>query len=196
MSGIILTYTRAFRLNDRVKIEGAVGDVIEKTLLVTRIKTIKQVVVTIPNSLVMGAQIVNYSTSAADGAGVILHTSVTIGYDVPWQKVESLLIEAALSTDKILQQPLPFVFQTSLDDNYVSHEINAYTREPECMAQIYSNLHRNILEKFDAAGVEIMSPHYYALRDGNASTVPSVTEAKDYISPSFQVSTVQRKESD
>ncbi len=187
VAGIILTYTRAFRLNDRIKVGDTTGDVVEKTLLVTRIKTIKHVVVTIPNSLVMGAQIINYSTSAAEGAGVILHTSVTIGYDVPWQTVQALLIEAAIATDKLLNHPEPFVLQTSLDDFYVSYEINAYTKEPEKMAHIYSDLHQNILKKFDAAGVEIMSPHYYAVRDGNATTVPSVLATGGYAAPAFQV---------
>lgn len=189
VAGVILTYTRAFKLNDRIKVGETTGDVVEKTLLVTRIKTIKHVVVTIPNSLVMGAQIINYSTSAAEGVGVILHTSITIGYDVPWKTVQALLIEAALATEKILRQPAPFVLQISLDDWYVSYEINAYTKEPERMALIYSDLHKNILEKFDAAGIEIMSPHYYALRDGNASTVPSVIDTSGYKPPAFQINT-------
>lgn len=189
VAGVILTYTRAFKLNDRIKIGDTTGDVVDKTLLVTRIKTIKHEVVTIPNSLVMGAQIINYSTSAAEGGGVILHTSVTIGYDVPLQQVQALLIESALATDRLLREPAPFVLQTSLDDFYVSYEINAYTKLPEQMANIYSDLHRNILEKFDAAGVEIMSPHYYALRDGNASAVPSVLGEKDYLPPSFRIDT-------
>lgn len=172
VAGIILTYTRAFKLEDRVKVGETIGDVVEKTLLVTRIKTIKHVVVTIPNSLVMGSQIINYSTSAEESEGVIMHTSVTIGYEVSWQKVEELLIAAAIATEKIIEQPAPFVLQTSLDDSYVSYEINASTKEPEHMAVIYSDLHRNIQEKFNAAGVEIMSPSYYALRDGNSSTIP------------------------
>ncbi|MDD5056464.1 MAG: mechanosensitive ion channel [Sideroxydans sp.] len=190
VAGIILTYTRAFKLNDRIKVGDTEGDVVEKTLLVTRINTIKHVIVTIPNSLVMGAQIINFSTSAADGGGVILHTTVTIGYDVPWKQVRDLLIEAALATEKILPQPAPFVLQTSLDDYYVSYEINAYTKEPQFMANIYSDMHRNILDKFDAAGVEIMSPHYYALRDGNASTVNSVAADSAYQAPAFRVGTV------
>jgi small-conductance mechanosensitive channel len=188
VSGIILTYTRAFKLNDRIKVGETVGDVVEKTLLVTRINTIKEVIVTIPNSLVMGSQIINYSTSATEGGGVILHTSVTIGYNVPWKVVNDLLISAARATGGILETPEPFVLQTSLDDYYVSYEINAYTRQPASMAMTYSELHRNILDKFDEAGVEIMSPHYYSLRDGNASTVPSVVNGKGYDSPPFKVS--------
>ena len=188
VAGVILTYTRAFRLNDRIKVGDTVGDVVEKTLLVTRVMTIKKVVVTIPNALVMGSQIINYSTSVAEGDGVILHTSVTIGYDVPWQKVEALLIEAALETNLIANDPKPFVLQTSLDDWYVSYEINAYTKQSKLMAAIYSDLHRHIQDKFNEAKIEIMSPHYLTLRDGNASTVPSVLSDKDYVAPEFKLS--------
>jgi len=187
VSGIILTYTRAFRLGDRIQVGDTIGDVVEKTLLVTRVETIKHVVVTIPNSLVMGSQIINFSTSAADGDGVIVHTTVTIGYDVPWKQVKTLLVESALATKNILEKPDPYVLQTALDDFYVSYEINAFTKEPKYMAFTYSDLHRNILEKFDAAGIEIMSPHYYSLRDGNASTVPSVLGTEGYTQPGFKV---------
>jgi small-conductance mechanosensitive channel len=187
VAGIILTYTRAFRLGDRIKVGETTGDVVEKTLLVTRVQTIKSEIVTIPNSLVMSAQIINFSTSADEGDGVILHTSVTIGYDIPWKQVRDLLVEAARDTKNIMDKPEPFVLQTALNDFYVSYEINAYTKEPKYMAFTYSELHKNILDKFDAAGVEIMSPHYYALRDGNASAVPSVLNAKDYVAPAFKV---------
>ena len=188
VAGVILTYTRAFRMGDRIKVGETTGDVVGKTLLATRVKTIKCEVVTIPNSLVMNAQIINFSTSADGGDGVILHTSVTIGYDVPWKQVRDLLVEAAKATKNILDKPEPFVLQTSLNDFYVSYEINAYTKEPKYMAFTYSELHKNILDKFDAAGVEIMSPHYYSMRDGNASTVPSVLGEKGYVAPAFKVS--------
>ena len=97
------------------------------------------------------------------------------------------MIEAALATDQVQKKPTPFVLQTSLDDWYVSYEINCFTKEPHHMAGIYSSLHQNILEKFDAAGVEIMSPHYYAVRDGNATTVPSVLSSKGYAPPVFNL---------
>ncbi len=187
VAGIILTYTRAFRLGDRIKVGETTGDVVDKTLLVTRVETIKSEIVTIPNSLVMGSQIINFSTSADEGEGVILHTTVTIGYGVPWKQVRDLLVEAAKGTKNILDKPEPFVLQTALGDFYISYQINAYTREPKYMAFTYSELHKNILDKFDAAGVEIMSPHYYALRDGNASAVLSVLNAKGYVVPAFKV---------
>ena len=187
IAGIILTYTRAFPLGDRIKVGDTVGDVVEKTLLVTRIRTIKNVRVTVPNQLVMSSQIINFSTSAKEDNGLILHTAITIGYDVPWQTVEKLLIEAAHKVEGVEQTPTPFVLKTALNDYYVNYEINAYTRHPEQMAVLYSQIHQQIIDAFDHAGVEIMSPHYYALRDGNASTVPSVLQSEHYTAPSFSI---------
>ncbi len=185
VAGIVLTYTRAFQIGDRVKIADTVGDVIEKTMLVTRVRTIKNVAVTIPNGTVLSSQVINYSTLAA--GGLILHTSVTIGYDAPWRQVHDLLIDAAKRTENILDTPEPFVLQTSLDDYYVSYELNASTNKPAIMAVIYSQLHQNIQETFNEAGVEIMSPHYRAQRDGNQITIPATHLTGDYRAPSFRI---------
>lgn len=172
VAGVILTYMRAFKLGDRVKIADTMGDVIEKTLLVTRVRTIKNVDITIPNAMVLGSHIVNYSSSAKE-YGLILHTSVTIGYDVPWRQVHECLITAAKATENILELPEPFVFQKSLDDFYVNYELNAYTEKPSVMAKIYSDLHQNIQDTFNEAGIEIMSPHYAQIRDGSRTTIPA-----------------------
>lgn len=185
-AGIVLTYTRAFRIGDRVRIGDTVGDVIEKTLLVTRVCTIKNVAVTIPNGAVLGGQVVNYSTLAA-APGVILHTTVTIGYDIPWKQVHAALIEAAHRTDGIVAEPAPFVLQTSLDDFFVSYQINGYTAAPQSMAATYSRLNSNIQDAFNEAGLEIMSPHYSALRDGNRMAIPDADLPPDYRAPSFGV---------
>ena len=187
VAGVVLTYMRAFDIGDRVRIADTVGDVIETTLLVTRIRTIKNVDITIPNSMVLASHIINYS-SLAQGSGLILHTTVTIGYDVPWRKVHELLIAAARATQHILEEPAPFVLQTSLDDFYVSYELNAYTDKPNKMATIYSELHQNIQDKFNEAGVEIMSPHYTALRDGQQTAIPEDYLPKSYAPPAFKVS--------
>ena len=187
VAGVVLTYMRAFDISDRVRIADTVGDVEEKTLLVTRIRTIKNVDITIPTAMVLASHIINYS-SLAQGSALILHTTVTIGYDVPWRKVHELLISAARATQHILEEPAPFVLQTSLNDFYVSYELNAYTDQPNKMATIYSELHQNIQDKFNEAGVEIMSPHYTALRDGQQTTIPEDYLPKSYAPPAFKVS--------
>ena len=173
IAGWVITYMRPFRKGDRIKLNDTVGDIIEKTPLVTRIRTPKNEVVTVPNSFIMSSQSINYSRSAND-FGLILHAEVTIGYDVPWRLVHRMLIEAALRTPGVLHEPKPFVLETGLNDWYPVYQINAYTREAQRMAAIYSDLFQNIQDRFNEEGVEIMSPTYIATRDGNASTV--VTE--------------------
>jgi small-conductance mechanosensitive channel len=186
VAGLILTYMRLFKIGDRVKIGEVVGDVIEKSLLVTRIRTIKNEIISIPNSTVMSSHTINYSSDAPE-KGLIIHSTVTIGYDVPWKDIHQVLIDAATKTDLVLQQPKPFVLQTSLDDFYVSYEINAYIKEPNKQALIYSMLHQNIQDICNERGIEIMSPHYRAARDGNTSTIPTNYLGKEYKAPSFNV---------
>jgi len=189
VAGLVITYMRPFKIGDRIKIGEVTGDVMEKALLVTRIRTIKNEDITLPNSAILSGHTINYTTTAKE-LGLILNTGVTIGYDVPWKQVHELLINAALATDGIMKDEnhKPFVLQTSLDDFYVAYQINAYTDQSHRMATIYSGLHQNIQDKFNEAGVEILSPHYRAARDGNMTTIPSNYLPKDYKAPSFNVS--------
>ncbi|HSZ33369.1 MAG TPA: mechanosensitive ion channel family protein [Puia sp.] len=186
VAGLVLTYMRAYKIGDRVKIGDATGDVIEKSLLVTRIKTIKNEIVSIPNSSVMSSHTTNFTAEAAEH-GLILHTTVTIGYENPWRQIHELLIKAALATELIEKDPVPFVFQEALNDFYVSYQINAYTKVPNRQHYTYSLLHQNIQDAFNEAGVEIMSAHYKYIRDGNKTTVPAEHLPKDYVAPSFRV---------
>ncbi|MDP5093573.1 MAG: mechanosensitive ion channel [Polaribacter sp.] len=172
IAGLVITYMRPFKIGDRIKIGDISGDVIEKTLLVTRVKTIKNEIITIPNSAILNGNTTNY-TNGAKETGLIIYSTVTIGYDVPWKKMHEVLIDAALRTEMILKEPKPFVLQTSLDDFYVSYQINAYTKEASKQALVYSNLHQNIQDVCNERGVEILSPHYRAARDGNMTTIPA-----------------------
>jgi small-conductance mechanosensitive channel/TolA-binding protein len=191
IAGIVLTYMRLFRIGDRVEIGDVKGDVIEKSLLVTRIRTIKNEIISIPNSTIMNSHTINYTIDTAE-KGLILHTTVTIGYDAPWKDVTNALLLAADRTDLLEKDPKPFVHQTSLDDFYVSYELNVYTKQANKQSHIYSHLHQNIQDTFNEAGIEIMSPHYRAARDGNMTTIPANYLDKDYTAPAFNVSS--RKE--
>ena len=171
IAGLVITYMRPFKIGDRIQLNDTTGNIIDKTPLVTRIRTPKNEVVTVPNSFVMSSHTVNYSTSARE-YGLIIHSEVSIGYDIPWRKVNELLIDAALNTPGVVDDPRPFVLETSLSDWYPVYQVNAYIKEADKMPQIYSNLHQNIQDKFNEAGIEIMSPHYMAMRDGNETTIP------------------------
>jgi small-conductance mechanosensitive channel len=170
VAGVVLTYTRAFKVGDYIRLGVHTGRVIERTLLVTRLRTPKEVEVTIPNASVLAGDVQNFTVNALD-TGLVLHTEVTIGYDAPWRTVHELLIAAATRTPDIVQDPPPFVHQTALGDFSVKYELNAYTRKPEQMPAIFSQLHAEIQDAFARAGMEIMSPIYEARRDG-PSTVP------------------------
>ena len=171
IAGLVITYMRPFKLGDRIKLNDTTGNVIEKTPLVTRIRTPKNEVVTIPNSFIMSSHTVNFSQSARD-YGLIIHSEVSIGYDIPWRKTHQLLIEAALNTPGVVDDPRPFVLETSLQDYYPVYQVNAYIKDANQLAQVYSDLHQTIQDKFNEAGIEIMSPHYMAVRDGNETTIP------------------------
>ncbi|WP_439107621.1 mechanosensitive ion channel family protein [Congregibacter sp.] len=171
MSGIVITYTRGFKIGDRVRIADTEGDVIERSAFVTRIRTPKNEEVSVPNAMVMNNHIVNFSAQAKE-AGVLLHTTVTIGYDVPWPRVHQLLCDAAVATKQVLDDPAPFVLQTSLDDNYVAYELNAYIRNPSQKLQIASEMHAHIQDNFRKESIEILSPHYRANRDGSDLAIP------------------------
>jgi small-conductance mechanosensitive channel len=171
IAGLVITYMRPFKPGDRIKIGDITGDVIDKTMLVIKLKTTKNEEITVPNSTVLSSNTINYS-SLSKSKGLILHTTVTIGYDVPWRTMHETLIKAALKTNAILASPEPFVWQTSLDDFYVSYQLNAYTQEAEMQGTIYAELHQHIQDCCRDAGIEIMSPHYRANRDGNKSTIP------------------------
>ncbi len=171
MAGLVMTYMRPFRIGDYIKVDNTIGEVIEKTVLVTRIRTRKNEVITIQNSSLMGSQTSNF-TVAARNYGIIVHTKVTIGYDEPWQKIRDIMESAALATPGILPNPKPFMMITALDDFYVEYEINAYTDDAVRLTATYSALHAQLLRRFFEEGVEIMSPHIYARRDGIELQMP------------------------
>jgi len=173
VAGLVITYMRPFRIGDRVKIGDISGDVVQKTVLVTRIRTIENEDITVPNSAILSGHTINYSTAARE-AGLILHTSVTIGYSVPWRPVLELLLSAAQITPLILldDSHRPFVVQTALHDFYIEYQLNVYTQDSHKTLMTYSNLHQNIQDKFAEAGIEIMSPHFRAVRNGDDAELP------------------------
>jgi len=188
VAGIVLMYMRPFQLGERVLIGGTTGDVIERTFLYTKVLTIKNEEVLVPSLTALGSPLTNYS-ARAHGQGLILHTSVTIGYDAPWRQVHELLLHAADRTSHTLKEPKPFVLQTALDDFYVGYQINVYTNQAARMAQIYSELHQNIQDSFNEGGIEICSPHYRQLRDGNTTSIPADYRGLEYEAPRFRVDT-------
>lgn len=178
IAGYTMIYRRAFRIGDRIKVGEVSGDVLERKLLVTRLRTVKNEEVVIPNSEILSSSIVNYSSLARE-QGLILHTTVGIGYETPWRQVEAMLRMAAGRTPGLLATPEPFVLQKALGDFSVTYEINVYCDQPQAMPRLYADLHRNILDVFNEYGVQIMTPAY----EGDAEQPKVVPRARWYEAP-------------
>jgi small-conductance mechanosensitive channel len=159
IAGYFNTFGRVFRVGDVIKVGEVMGEVTQVRLLTTRVRTIKNEEVTIPNGTIINTHLVNYSVLAKT-QGLILHTEVGIGYKVPWRQVHAMLEEAARRTPGLQTDPPPFVLQRQLADFAVVYQLNAYVGSPLGKAHTYSKLHQNILDVFNEYGVQIMTPAY------------------------------------
>jgi small-conductance mechanosensitive channel len=161
VAGLVITYMRPFKIGDRIKINDATGFVVEKSVFVIRIKTHKNEYITFPNMMVLSSSIINYHTSSVeDSEGLILYANITFGYNTPWQTVRNILIDAAMRTSHVLENPKPFVLQTAMDDFYATYQINLYTKDVARVPAIYSQLYENIQNSFHAAGIDMTAAHY------------------------------------
>ena len=161
IAGYAMIYRCAFKIGDRIKIGDHIGDVVEIRAQVTHLRTFKNELVVIPNSEILNSNVVNYS-KLAQNDGLILHTTVGIGYETPWRQVESMLLIAAERTPGLLRNPPPFVLSSALGDFCVTYEINVYSDQPYASQRLYSELHKNVLDVFNEYGVQIMTPSYVA----------------------------------
>lgn len=171
IAGLVLVYSRSFTIGERVRLGEHIGDVMNLGVFAIKLRTPRNEEITLPNGYVAGQPIVNY-TRLSQGPGLVLHTQVTIGYDTDWRAVHRLLIAAAGKIEGVEREPTPWVFQRALNDSHISYEICCITRDSHRQFLLYSRLHEEIQDAFAAAGVEILSPAYHALRDGNAQILP------------------------
>ena len=162
LSGLILMYSRPFRIGDYIRVGEHEGTVVEMGMYQTRVRTGLGDELVLPNALVLGTVTTNYSRPGVGDGGFLLHASVTIGYGTPWRQVTALLEEAARRTPGVTGVPAPRVYQTELADFYVHYRLvaQAVQKEPGARAQAQSLLCQNILDVFNEHGVQIMSPHY------------------------------------
>jgi len=177
ISGVMLIYTRAFQEGDRVEINGVTGVVQDRNLLVTRIQTPRNELVSLPNASVISSPILNFSFARRETLPpVAIATTITIGYDVPWRQVHALMLAAARAVPGIATDPAPQVLQTALNDFHISYELNAGLSEVGRYRETLSELLASLQDRFAEAGVEILSPAYQSNREASASTVPPLQE--------------------
>ncbi len=161
IAGYTMAYRREFHVGDRIKVGDLMGDVTQVGLMVTHMRSIKNEELVVPNSVILNSNVINY-TSLARERGLILHTTVGIGYETPWRQVEAMLLMAAQRTPGLLRERAPFVLQLSLNDFAVTYQLNVYCEQPTEMYRLYTELHRCVLDVFNEYGVQIMTPAYIA----------------------------------
>jgi small-conductance mechanosensitive channel len=161
MSSFMITYSRALRLGDYVRVGDIEGTVTHVGMLSTKVKTPRREEVTIPNAVLVSHTTTNFS-KFAESEGVYVPTPVTIGYDAPWRQVEALLLMAAERTPCVRREPKPVVFQTALQDFYVQYTLLVSLERPDRRGPVLNTLHANIQDAFNEYGVQIMSPNYEA----------------------------------
>ena len=161
VSGLMLMYTKALRPGEFVQVGETEGTVTSVGFLTTRIETLRNVEVTLPNAYLVGNVTRNLSRLAANG-GMRLTTAVTIGYDTPWRQVHAMLQMAAERTPRIARDPAPRVLQTALQDFYVEYTLVVCIADPKLKISVLDELHAHIQDVFNEYGVQIMSPNYEA----------------------------------
>jgi small-conductance mechanosensitive channel len=171
MAGLVLVYSRALRRGDFVVVDDVEGVVMEVGALATKVVTMRNEEITIPNAVLTATRIRNYSKLAGTH-GTMLSTKITIGYDAPWRQVHAMLALAAERTPGLRREPAPIVYQRALSDFYVEYELLANTDRPGERVPILSALHQNIQDVFNEHGVQIMSPHFVLQPTGGAVVVP------------------------
>lgn len=164
ISGIIITYMRPFLVGDYVRIDNREGVVVEKNAFITRLKDIKGNIVTVPNNSILSQQTVNYSAALRHGQGTIIHTDFTFTYVVPRATIETYLLEAADRCELLLKEPKPFVLVTALEDFYTRYELNGYTQDAEQLFEVYSDLHKHIVDVFREHQLNPTSSHFVSIK--------------------------------
>ncbi|WP_343555024.1 mechanosensitive ion channel domain-containing protein [Sphingobacterium sp.] len=173
IAGLVITYMRPFRIGDRITIADKTGVVIEKSPLVTRLRTIKNEEITIPNSSVLSGNTVNYSTFSEDG--ICFQVELTVGYEEPWQRIHELLLNIPPRIKRVNLSPAPFVLQKKLDDFYVLYELNVYMAKSAEIELAKSEIFQSILDDFLAAGIDMNGPHIFAKVDHVQQYNPKMT---------------------
>ena len=160
MSGLVIAYSRSVRTGEFVQLGTTQGTVTEVGVLATKLVTPTRQEITIPNAVLVGSTLTNFSRHADPEHGSIIGTSVTIGYDTPWRQVEALLLLAAGRTEAVRRTPPPRVIQAALGDFYVEYLLIVALDHPEQQKLVLSTLHGHIQDVFNEYGVQIMSPHF------------------------------------
>ena len=135
------------------------GTVLEVGTLSVKMANFRDEEFTIPNTVIVGTTVKNYTRLGQMEAGG-LATTVSIGYDAPWRVVHDLLVKAAEKTPGVLKDPPPVIYQTGLGTFGVDYQLVVRLEPRVARVKVLTQLHQNIQDTFNEKGVQIMTPAY------------------------------------
>jgi small-conductance mechanosensitive channel len=172
IAGLIVMTTRPFRVGDRIFLNGKFADVVSIELIYTKMITLDNVLVSIPNQELLKSEIDNYGKKSL----VRRKCSITVGYDVASEEVEKTLLEAAnklIKSDNILKDPKPYVRITEFANFAVEYTLYSFTRDIKRMAEIDANIMKTVLETCKQHEIDLSTPTIIrSLNDGENKISP------------------------
>ena len=151
--GFTLLYTKPFHSGDFVEIAGQSGTVQEIGLTYTKLTTGDNKMISIPNSAVTSAQIVNFSVTGTRRVDV----TVRVSYDTPMDEVlEALRLAAKLPT--AVEEPAPFAAVKGYGESAIEYVVQVWCGSDDYWTTLFA-LNKNIKNCFDEKGVRMTYPH-------------------------------------
>jgi small-conductance mechanosensitive channel len=154
IAGIIVMTSRPFKIGDRIFFNGKFADVVAIDLIYTRMKTLDNVLVSVPNQELLKSEIDNYGRKTT----VRRSCSITAGYELTAEQVETALLEAASKAEDILKDPKPYVWMTNFGDYAVEYTLYVFINRIKRLPEIDANLRKMVLETCKLHKIDISTP--------------------------------------
>ena len=164
IAGIIVMVSKPFRIGDRILFKDQFADVVAIDLIYTRMKTLDNVMISVPNQELLTTEIDNYGKKTT----VRRSCSITAGYELTSRQVETVLLEAATEVEGVLKEPKPYVWITNFGDFAVEYTLYVFINQIKRIPEIDANLRRTVFETCKRHKIDISTPRLIQrVEDGN-----------------------------
>jgi small-conductance mechanosensitive channel len=154
LAGLIVMTSRPFVVGDRIFFNGQFADVVAIDLIYTKMLTLDNVLVSIPNQELLKAETDNYGKKRV----IRRHCTVTPGFEYDSADVEKALLEAAGKVQGVLEEPKAYVWITRFQNYAVEYTLYVFISDIKRLPEIDAELHRKVLETCKEHEIDISTP--------------------------------------
>ncbi len=169
IAGIIVMVSKPFKIGDRILFNKQFADVVAIDLIYTRMKTLDNVMISVPNQHLLTSEIENYGKKNM----VRRNCTVTVGYEVSSEQVEKALLDAASKVEGVLKEPKPYVWVTNLHSFSVEYTLYVFISQIRMLPTIDSNLKRTVLDVCIKSGIDLSTPNLIQSVGAKSDILPS-----------------------